>query len=75
MILISKETEVSDWNNTDDSETSNMEKMSKIIPEEKGQNHSCPLIWNEELFSHSSETPTVSVPLHPVMEARRRTPE
>lgn len=51
-----------------------MEKMSKIIPEEKGQSHSCPLIWNE-LFSHSSETPTVSVPLHPVREARRRTPE
>lgn len=58
MTLLSKETEVSDWNNTNDSETSNMEKISKINPEDKGQSHSCPLLWNEELFPHSSEIPT-----------------
>lgn len=53
MTLISKETEVTGWNSTDHlgSETINIKKLSRTIPEEKGQSHSSPLAWNEKVFS------------------------
>lgn len=48
--FISKENQLNGWNNTDnlDSETSKQykKKISKIIPDDTGQYHSCPLARN-----------------------------